>query len=55
MEHKDYMLLAIKKAKEADAMGEVPVGCVIADAEGTVIASAHNLTEKPADAPAGSR
>ncbi|MBR5624486.1 nucleoside deaminase [bacterium] len=52
MEHKDYMLLAIKEAKEADAMGEVPVGCVIADAEGTVIASAHNLTETKKDATA---
>lgn len=52
MEHKDYMLLAIKEAKEAAAIGEVPVGCVIADEAGNVIASAHNLTEKGQDATA---
>ena len=52
MEHKDHMLLAVKEAREAAAMGEVPVGCVITDPEGGVIAAAHNLTETKKDATA---
>ena len=52
MEHKDHMLLAINEAKEAAAMGEVPVGCVIVDADGSVVASAHNLIEANKDATA---
>ena len=52
MEHKDHMRLALDKAKLAFDMGEVPVGCVIADEAGNVIASAHNLTEKGQDATA---
>ncbi|WP_197017962.1 hypothetical protein [Succinivibrio dextrinosolvens] len=33
----ELMRLAIDMAKEAYCIGEVPVGCVIADAEGNVI------------------
>lgn len=52
MEHKDHMLLAIKEAEAAAAIGEVPVGCVIVDANGSVVASAHNLIEASKDATA---
>jgi len=52
MEHKDHMLLAIKEAEAAAAIGEVPVGCVIVDADGSVVASAHNLIEANKDATA---
>lgn len=38
------MRLAIDMAKEAYCIGEVPVGCVIADAEGNVI---NNAGAKP--------
>lgn len=41
----EMMLLAIAEAKAAASMGEVPVGAVITDAHGTVIASAHNTSE----------
>jgi Cytosine/adenosine deaminases len=52
MEHKDHMLLAIKEAEAAAAIGEVPIGCVIVDANGSVVASAHNLIEASKDATA---
>ncbi|MGN0587993.1 MAG: nucleoside deaminase, partial [Ruminiclostridium sp.] len=39
------MLLAIGEAKKAAEMGEVPVGAVIIDEKGEVIAKAHNLRE----------
>ena len=50
MERVDHMLTAIEEAKAASAAGEVPVGCVITDANGQTIARAHNLTEKGDDA-----
>ena len=40
------MNLALKEAKKAETIGEIPVGCVIVDGEGNVIARAHNLKEK---------
>jgi len=39
------MTLALAEAEAAAAAGEVPVGAVIVDAGGTVLARAHNLTE----------
>lgn len=43
---KDYemMQLALEKAAESAAMGEVPVGAVLVDSEGRVLASAGNKT-----------
>ena len=41
-----YMELALALAREAAADGEVPVGCVIADADGTVIGRGRNRREK---------
>ncbi len=39
-----YMLEAIKEAKKAELMDEVPIGCVIVK-DDTIIARAHNLRE----------
>jgi tRNA(adenine34) deaminase len=40
-----FMQLALKEAKKAEIKGEVPVGCIIVDAQGKVISRGHNLTE----------
>ncbi|CAG7838786.1 adenosine deaminase [Clostridium novyi B str. ATCC 27606] len=44
----EFMKLALKEAKIAKNMDEVPVGAIIVK-EGKVIASAHNLREKLKD------
>ena len=41
----DYMSLAIKEAIKAKKKNEVPVGAIIVDGCGNVIAKAHNLVE----------
>ena len=41
----DYMQLAIAEAIKAKNKKEVPVGAVIVNSEGQVIAKAHNLVE----------
>ena len=41
----DYMSLAIKEAIRARKKNEVPVGAIIVDGCGNVIAKAHNLVE----------
>ena len=41
----DYMSLAIKEAIKARKKNEVPVGAIIVDGCGSVIAKAHNLVE----------
>ncbi len=46
------MALAIREAELAASEGEVPVGAVITDGNGTVISSAHNLRESASDATA---
>lgn len=38
------MLVALEQARMAGEQGEVPVGCVITDSSGTIIARAHNET-----------
>ena len=38
MTHEDYMRQALALAREAAAAGEVPVGCVIVDRAGQIIA-----------------
>ena len=43
------MELALRQARAAFERGEVPVGAVIVDANGVVIASAGNRTEEHAD------
>ena len=46
------MELALAEARAAAARGEVPVGAVVLDASGTVIAAAGNRTEAEHDASA---
>jgi len=40
----DFIIEALKEAKKAEAMNEVPVGAVIVK-NGKIIAAAHNITE----------
>ena len=46
----DYMELAINEAIKAKKKQEVPVGAIIVDKKGKVIAKAHNLVETRNDA-----
>lgn len=46
MDHEIYMRRALELAAEAAAAGEVPVGCVIADAAGNIIAVGRNRREE---------
>ena len=46
----DYMELAINEALKAREKQEVPVGAIIVDKNGNVIAKAHNLVETKNDA-----
>ena len=46
MEHEKYMCLALELAKEAFDAGEIPVGCVITDKDGTVIGRGQNTRER---------
>ena len=43
------MALALRQAEQAGAIGEVPVGAVVVDAQGNVLASGHNRTIIDAD------
>ena len=52
MDHKRYMHLALSLADEAGECGEVPVGCVITDADGRVIGRGRNRLEECHDATA---
>ena len=52
MEHETYMRMALELARQAAAEGEVPVGCVIADAGGNVIGRGRNRREESSDATA---
>ena len=40
-----FMKEALKEAQEAFRAGEVPIGAVLVDADGTVVARAHNMRE----------
>ena len=52
MTNEEYMSFALDLAREAAEHGEVPVGCVIADATGRVIGRGRNRREELADATA---
>lgn len=52
MDHERYMRLALALAGEAAENGDVPVGCVIADADGTIIGRGRNRREEGCDATA---
>jgi tRNA(adenine34) deaminase len=43
-DHTIYMQLALHQARLAEACGEVPVGAVIVDSRGDVLAAGHNQT-----------
>ena len=45
MDYESYMRRALELAKQAAAEGEVPVGCVIADGEGAILAEGRNRRE----------
>ena len=46
MEFKSHMSLALEEARAAAARGEVPVGAVLVDAQGRVLAQAGNRTRE---------
>ena len=52
MEHEKYMELALRLASEAALDGEVPVGCVIVAADGSVLGVGRNRRESGRDATA---
>ncbi len=41
-----HMTIALEEAEKAARMGEVPIGCVITNQEGQIVAKTHNLKEK---------
>jgi len=45
----EWMREALAEADRAASLGEVPVGCVLVDADGVKVASSHNLRETDAD------
>jgi tRNA(adenine34) deaminase len=47
--HEYYMELAIKEAKSAGQIGEVPVGAILVSENGEILSAAHNLTIKLVD------
>ena len=52
MDKEQYMQNALLLAEEAAAHGEVPVGCVIADASGQIVGRGRNRREETGDATA---
>lgn len=52
MQEKEWMETALNLAREAADAGEVPVGCVITNKDGTVIGHGRNRREENGDATA---
>ena len=48
----DYMTAALELAKQAAALGEVPVGAIVADGDGAIIGRGYNRRETDRDATA---
>ena len=46
----EYMRKALELANEASAIGEIPVGALIVDANGEIVASGYNLRENEKNA-----
>lgn len=44
-EHQWFMALALEQAHEAYKIGEVPVGAIIVDQQGSILSKTHNLKE----------
>ncbi|MDD6383662.1 MAG: tRNA adenosine(34) deaminase TadA [Selenomonadaceae bacterium] len=51
-EDADYMRMALEEAQKAYDLGEVPIGAVLVDASGEVVARGHNMREIWRDATA---
>lgn len=47
--HKKFMEMALAEAEKAGQRDEVPVGAILVDASGDILAAAHNLTISMAD------
>ena len=47
--HEYFMELALKEAKKAEQIGEVPVGAILVSENGEILSAAHNLTIKLVD------
>ena len=47
-----YMKLALAEAEQAFSLGEIPIGAVLVDDSGNIIASGHNMREHWQDATA---
>ncbi len=52
MNKENYMDIALELAHEASDRGEIPVGCVVVDAEGNIIGKGRNRREESGDATA---
>ena len=50
MDREDYMRRALELARNALATGDVPVGCVVADRDGTILGEGWNRREARGDA-----
>ena len=50
MDREEYMSAALTLAREAFDEGEIPVGCVITDAQGNIIGRGRNKREESHDA-----
>lgn len=48
----EFMKLALKEAKKALLINEIPIGCIIVDENNQIIAKAHNIKYKNHDASA---
>ena len=48
-DHHRFMELALREAAQASAHGDVPVGAVVVDSGGRVVAADHNRREERAD------
>ena len=44
-DHEKWMKIALEEANSAFSVGEIPVGAVVVDEEGNLLACAHNLCE----------
>ena len=46
MDREKYMTMALDLAREAAAVGEIPVGCIIADKNGKIIGRGRNTRQE---------
>jgi len=49
LKHEEYMQIALAQAEKAGRINEVPVGAVLVDQKGRVLAKAHNRTINSCD------